>query len=351
MSRSCPTQKADCKNSAIVKSVKKLINQLESDNITDFIPVTKKELNQIKRALDTYMKECRICARHTANYYQCINAAAENLQRRIPMFSNNVYPWKNYDWDYSNHISNNYSKEVTGSRPGSNISDLYKNLTGIIKTINGLIDDPIPGPTSRAGIRSRSSDYPQFERCGDRCYHTHRVKNALANQLYRPPTTDKFLRKKLHGKYSSSYFVKIGTCPRRDLVSKEACEKRGYTWTPNVVDKIMRKMKGNKNVVKNESGSCNQPRYLFIDNSPKPFLNGSKMKGMIPSIANDIASLSPDKLLNAAMGKSMTGNFEIQQCSKSGIEGFSANQKSNKSTNLCLVLVLLLIMCYLFLKR
>ena len=50
MSRSCPTQKADCKNSAIVKSVKKLINQLESDNITDFIPVTKKELNQIKRA-------------------------------------------------------------------------------------------------------------------------------------------------------------------------------------------------------------------------------------------------------------------------------------------------------------
>ena len=113
----------------------------------------------------------------------------------------------------------------------------------------------------------------------------------------------------------------------------------------------MRKMKGNKNVVKNESGSCNQPRYLFIDNSPKPFLNGSKMQGMIPSIANDIASLSPDKLLNAAMGKSMTGNFEIQQCSKSGIEGFSANQKSNKSTNLCLVLVLLLIMCYLFLKR
>ena len=351
MTGRCPPLKANCKNTAIVKSVKKLIRQLESDNITDFIPITKKELNQIKRALNTYMKECGICAKYTNNYYQCMQAAAENLQRRIPMFSKNVYPWKNYDWDYGNHIDNNYSKEVTGSRAGSNIRDLYKNVTAIIKTLNGLLDDPIPGPRSRAGIRSRSSDYPQFERCDSKCYHTHRVKNALANQLYRPPTKDKFLRKKLHGKYSSSYFVKIGTCPRRDIVSREACEKKGYTWTPNVLDKIMNKMKGGKNVVKNESGSCNQPRYLFIDNSPKPFLNGSKMQGMIPSIANDIASLSPDKLLNAAMGRSMTGNFEIQQCSKSGIEGFSITKKSDKSINLCITLVILLIIGYLFLKK
>ena len=49
MTGRCPPLKANCKNTAIVKSVKKLIRQLESDNITDFIPITKKELNQIKR--------------------------------------------------------------------------------------------------------------------------------------------------------------------------------------------------------------------------------------------------------------------------------------------------------------
>ena len=350
MPRKCPKVKADCKNSAIVKSVKKLINQLESDNITDFIPITKKELNQIKRALDLYMKECGICARHTVNYYECLQAAAQNLQRRIPMFANGVYPWKNYDWDYSNHISNNYSKERTRARPGSSIRDLYNNVLGLIKTVNGMTDDPIPGPRSRAGVRSIHSDYPKFEDCKGKCYHTQRVKNALANQLYRPPTTDKFLRKKLDGKYSSSYFVKIGTCPRRDIISQEACERKGYTWTPNVMDRVMKKLQGQKNVVNNESGSCNQPRYLFIDNSPKSFLNGSKMKGMIPSIANDIASLSPDKLLNAAMGKSMTGNFEIQQCSTSGIEGFS-NKKPCCSGNLTVLIIILLIAGYLFLKR
>ena len=45
MSRNCPTRKPACKNSAIVNSVKNLINQLESDNITNFIPITKKEIN------------------------------------------------------------------------------------------------------------------------------------------------------------------------------------------------------------------------------------------------------------------------------------------------------------------
>ena len=356
MPTNCPKTKATCKNSAIVKSVKKLINQLESDNMTDFIPITKKEINQIRRALDTYMRECKICAQYTGNSYLCLKAAIENLQRRIPIFSKDIYPWKNYDWDYSNHITNNYSKERTGARVGSGIRDLYANVLAIIKIINGFIDDPIPGPRSRAGIRSKYSDYPKFEDCDSKCQYTQKVKNSLANTLYRPPTTDRFLRKKLHGKYSSSYFVKIGSCPRRDIDNITDCEKRGYIWTPNILDKVMNKMKkNNKNLVKNESGSCSQPRYLFIDNSPKPFLNGSNMKGMIPSIANDIMALSPEKLLNAAQGKSMTGNFEIQQCPKSGMEGYVNYKSGDKSNPILskfnLTLILMLIIVYLFLKQ
>ena len=75
---SCRKINTDCKNSSVVKAVKKIINQLESDNITDLIPITKKEIRQIKRALDLYKKECRICARETGNYYKCLEAAAQN---------------------------------------------------------------------------------------------------------------------------------------------------------------------------------------------------------------------------------------------------------------------------------
>ena len=50
------------------------------------------------------------------------------------------------------------------------------------------------------------------------------------------------------------------------------------------------------------SGSCHQPRYAFIDNSPKPFFNGSNLKGFIPAIASDLMSLTPDKLIGALLG-------------------------------------------------
>ena len=45
---SCRKINTDCKNSSVVKAVKKIINQLESDNITDLIPITKKEIRQIQ---------------------------------------------------------------------------------------------------------------------------------------------------------------------------------------------------------------------------------------------------------------------------------------------------------------
>ena len=350
MSRNCPITKTDCKNSAIVNSIKKLIIQLESDNITNFIPITKKEINQTKRALDKYINECGYCAGSTGNNYKCLNVAMQNLQRRIPMFSKSIYPWKNYDWDYNNYISNNYSVERTGAKVGNSIGALYNNVKAIIKVINGIIDDPIPNNKSRAGIRSINSDYPKFEDCGPKCQATQRIKNRLSREIYKPPTKDKFLKKKLHGKYSSSYFMKIGSCPRSDIIDEVSCEKKGYTWTPNILDKVMNKLSGKGQLVNNDSGSCNQPRYMFIDNSAKPFLNGSNMTGMIPSIANDIKSLSPERILNAAMGKSTRGGIQIQQCPSNDIEEFG-NYNYRGISKVTIVFIFLLIASYLFLKH
>lgn len=345
MSAYCPAIKTKCNNSSIVKSVEKLIHQLESKDITDFIPVTPKELYLTKNALRLYLKECSTCARHTANDHICISAAIENLQRRIPMFSKNVYPWKNYDWNYSNHISNNYTPKYTGANVRGTVAGLYNNIKALNKIFNGLTNDPIPNKRSRAGKYNRNSDYPSFEECNDhRCRITQRIKNSLSNNIHHPPTNDDFLKKKLDGKYSSSYFVKIGSCPRHDIQTQKKCEDKGYSWTPNIMDNIMNKLSHKKNIVKNTSGSCNQPRYLFIDNSPKAFLNGSKMKGILPSLANDIASLAPDKFLAAAMGNSMSGNFEIQQCPDTR-ESFS-NYNKNRFV-ISNFVILLLIVIYL----
>jgi len=75
-----------------------------------------------------------------------------------------------------------------------------------------------------------------------------------------------------------------------------------------VVKKISKKGKSK------ESGSCHQPRYAFIDNSPKPFFNGSNLKGFIPAIANDLTALTPDKLIGSLLGASVKDSYTIQPC-------------------------------------
>lgn len=369
----CPSLKTQCKNNKLIKSVKKLITQLSSDEVKDLIPVTKKDLIEMQKALDLYIIECNKCARKTGSDYKCMRAAAQNLQRRIPIFSKTIYPWKNYDWNYSNYVSNNYMPRHTGATKKSTIQAMYNNVLAISKVLGGLIDDPIPNHFSRAAIRSRNSDYPSLEDCvTTKCKTTQEIANSLSSQLNNPPTTDKFLRENpVDGKYSSSYYVKIGSCPRRDIKTVAECEKRGYTWSPSVIGKIIktaqekrekRKKKDlaestndtpqpKEKVSKTDPGTCSQPRYIFIDNSPKSMLNGSNMQGMLPSLANDIRSIMPDKIFSVAMGNSLRNTFDIQQC-PSTEEGYFNYKKTNtRSWIINIVVCLILLLLWVFVSH
>lgn len=344
----CPAIKTSCRNTRIVKSVKKLLDQLESDNITNFIPITKKELADTKYALDLYIVDCNKCAREGRSDYKCMQNAKTNLRRRLPIFAKNIYPWKNYDWDYGNYVSNNYAPKYTGATDKGSVRAMYNNVNAFIKVINGLIRDPIPNPNSRAGEMSRNSDYPPFTECTDPgCITAQKVKNSFSQKK---PTKDAFLNKKTDGKYASSYYVKIGSCPRHDIKSQKECEKRGYSWTPNIMDKVMKSIMNDKNTVNNnESGSCNQQRYGFIDNSPKPFINGSNMRGFIPSLANDFMSLTPDKILATAMGASLADSFVIQQCPNTW-ESFQNYKKNNQNLIIGTITIILLIIWFFYLQ-
>ena len=56
----CPSIKASCNDAPIVESVKNLIKQLEADDITNFIPVTKKDLQKTKDALISSDRNLRL---------------------------------------------------------------------------------------------------------------------------------------------------------------------------------------------------------------------------------------------------------------------------------------------------
>jgi hypothetical protein len=309
----CKSLKTSCNEADTVKSLQKMLDMMDNDDTADLLPISKNDIKKSKKALEIYLKECNVCAQDAANDYKCHKYAKENLNRRLPGFANMIYPWKNYDWDYGNHVSNNYAPKYTGATKSSKISALYKNVLAFVKVVNGLVDDPIPNSKSVAGKRNRNSDYPPFDDCDDfRCIAAQSVKNGFTQKA---PTKDKFLKKKLDGEYSSSYYVKIGGCPRHDLKTQESCELKGFTWTPNKMEKIMAKFNSkNKKSAQKISGSCSQPRYMFIDNSPKTFFNGSKMKGLLPSLGANFMALSPEKVFGAAMGMSSSDHMVLQQC-------------------------------------
>jgi hypothetical protein len=319
----------NCDNADVVNIVKNILKHAKNPEVSSIVPISKTEIRNIERALNIYLKDCTICKTKGYNDYKCHNAAQQKLMRAMPFMRKNIYPWRNYDWDYGNFIDNNYSVLATGASKSGSFTALFKNIKAFIKLTGGYLSDPNPSDSSYPGKKSRDGDIPYYD-CDGTIADTKGNKisdpmmamacNATVDVKYRnkerPPTTDKFLKTfKLTGDKSSSYFVKVGTCPRKDISQQKKCESRGYDWVPNPLDKVMKAM---PKMLRTEtkSGSCHQPRYMFVNNTPGMKIGPIKARGLIPALANDFMSLSPDKIFAALQGQSITNYMTIQSCPK-----------------------------------
>ena len=342
---SCPPLKATCDDNELVDSMIKVVDVMEKNPAYSPVAVSTSDLKKTKDALRKYKKECAICMSQAGGDHKCMQVVKTNLSRRIPMLGNSIYPWKNFDWNYGNHVSNNYAPKYTGAKATPTIKQAYINALAFSKIVDGLVADPIPNNKSKPGMKNRNSDYPSLVACAKdyKCTTTQKVK-AMYKQ--KKPTQDKFLKNKVDGEYSSSYYFKVGSCPRHDIKTKTPCEKKGYTWIPNILDmvvKSLQKKKGNDG--QSSSGSCHQPRYAFIDNSPKAFFNGSNLKGFIPAIASDLMTLAPDKLIGSLLGASVKNSYTIQSCpnTREGFEDFGGGGKSNRYNYIFLFIVIAIV--------
>ena len=114
---SCPVLKANCDDNELVNSMVKFVDTIEKSPAMAMVSISKTDLKKTKIALEKYKKECKTCMSEAGADYKCMNAAKTNLSRRIPMLGNSIYPWKNFDWNYGNHVSNNYAAKYTGAKP------------------------------------------------------------------------------------------------------------------------------------------------------------------------------------------------------------------------------------------
>lgn len=342
---SCKPLNTSCEDNELVNSMIEFVDKFERDPASSAVALSKKDFAKTKQALRKYKRDCKTCMSQAGGDYKCMQAAQNNLLRGIPTIGKGIYPWKNYDWNYANHVSNNYSPWATGANTKPTISQAYKNAKAFIKIVNGFGFDPNPNPRSRASTTGKDSDYPYIPECNKdyRCTTTERVKNSFRQSK---PYSDPFLNMKTDGEHSSSYYFRVGSCPRRDIKNRATCEAKGYTWSPNIFDMAVKKLKKKHgNDGQSDSGSCSQPRYAYIDNSPKTFFNGSNAKGFLPAIANDLMALTPDKLLGQFMGASISNSYYIQSCPETFV-----NYNTNKNFYIGLLVVLILVGLVYYLK-
>ena len=275
-----------------------------------------------------------------------------------------VYPWANYDWDYTTYVDNNYNRNRTKVTDKGTFSALFKNPKAMVKINNGFMLDANPGKLSS----SANSDLEECDK-NDTEYKGCMIVNSLKKEIkenQKPPFNDNFFSKyPISGEGSSSYFIKVGSCPKN--YNKETCDNKGYQWISNpIFDQLPSDLKPSSF----KEGSCFKPRYAYVRNQPgmtidlSPFragvdemksLNKSVMgilpnqksslddiynslnagagliskatenlsnqmlapfKGSIPSIIGDGMSINPFNSMNIINGKD-TADYKLMSC-----EGF-----------------------------
>lgn len=285
----------------------------------DIFSFDKNAKKKRENANKEYKKEKKYCVKNADNSMTCNNFADANWLRRQPGMENLIYPYKNYDWDYSTYVDNNYNIDVTGATKEGTIRGLFKNLKAMNTVMNGYIYDGNPSNKSKAAGYGKHSDIPYgLENCKtDQCLNAYKVRR---NFKQNKPYNNKFFNENLNGEKSSSYFFKVGNCDTA-IKNEDRCLQKGYSWI---------------------GGNCYQPRYAYIDNSPGLVIFGTKKKGSIPSLINNALSFRPDKIVSILQGQSLGDEFKIQQCPTT-LETYS-----NFSNNLILELIAALLIAVLF---
>jgi len=354
---------SSCKNSPFIKIAQNLLNLAKQTGVTSTTPLTQTHIKEIETALLNYEKDCRIC-QINGNNYSCFKIAEEKFIRAMPFIRDTIYPWNNYDWDYSNFINNNYSVLSTNASKKGTFTAMFDNIGAFIKLTQGYLINPNPNSKSKSGGSSKNDDINWYE-CngiildanGNKTFDTKmaalcRAKNQIKNtNPLPPPTKDPFLKKyPTNGKNSSSYYVKIGYCPKNKLNTQKQCENKGYTWIPNPLNPILKALPFSG---QQSNGSCYQPRYAYINNTPGVILGGVKLEGLIPSLANDFMALTPDKLMAAFQGQNIQNYLDVQPCLPEGFVNFKLDDKqlnqTKKDTYKWVYFIMVFLICYLFL--
>jgi len=293
--------------------------------------------------LNNLINKCKSAGGETMN--ECIKKANEYNNRITTDSKNKVYPWINYDWDYTTYVDNNYNSDVTGSTPNGSWSNLLANPKAMLKIAKGFITEPNPSDNSTAGEQDQLD-------CNAVASHNRAGCNALKEirHMYRTqpkPKNSPFLNEKLDGKKSSSYYYQTGYCISNKINNETDCINSQGKWYPDSIlgDKCY---KNRYALIKNEPGIDFKK---LGDNALTKIANGlsGSLEGNAVSVVGDLLSFSPNNLIDIVNLKN-TRDFILEPC----IEYMTGNYKehfNNKESKVFYkTLAIFMVLCLLIMS-
>ena len=289
-----------------------------------------------------------------------------------PDIKNYVWPWNNFDFDYSKYVYNKYDpdnlkiiNEQLGSLSGDGYLDVTQNNLNLIAKYyrDALREDAMPNINSTAGITGENNDVldgaTQVEQVKKKYNNISEPYPGFKNE-YKYFFKSKFGGiKNPSGIHSSSYFIKTGQCPVPGITDMATCKAKGFTWNPmrSMADASMTSFFPGSDKSKDNS-KCFKPRYAFIDNTPGSLYGGTDV-GLIPTISKTMASLNPFELgLAAAYGRTSDGSYYLLPCNPTGknlstfdltqIENFSNKKRISNKKNVYIIMLIFIIFSILY---
>ena len=267
------------------------------------------------------------------------------------LFVDYTYPKNNYDFNYSGLVKNNYDPKKLGINNGPTLCQFKHNIKLGTKFMDGLINEPTPGPNDIAGI----TDLDKSD--------SEAVKKSKDNFLKTPPYK-KFRqeypesRYPTNGIYSNSYFIQSGFCPVVIAKTENECISFDpkYVWMSNGISIPKLSMpffKKEAERVKDPQteGKCYKPRYSYINHGS----DSGMLDGLMPSVLGDVVDLNPANFMNLLKEGYIEGNdyggpprFELLKC----IEGFQnsyVREYMSKNIVICIIFLLIILVLYLYL--
>ena len=287
----------------------------------EFILKNLKTLPNSDKIINDYKNDIKLCKKAGEKEADCTKLVDLKYTRKFPVLKDLVYPWVNYDWDYTTYVDRNYNKDKTGATDRASLGGLFDDMDAMAKLSDGYVFDANPGSHSKAGI----SDTPKCDPKKDGyqgCVIMNDIKRSIRDQP--PPFPDRFFNKGINGHNSSSYFIKAGTCPKPSL-SKRQCNAKGYTWVENPLF-----AETPSSLIPSDfiSGSCFKPKYAYIKNTPGIELDFGDIADINKSLGNLAikASGGISKLASKGVGMagSASGHTSDARAAQAGINAGSA---------------------------